>query len=347
MSASKIIINKPVIRDFRYVCIIGYGWSGSSACIDLLREFEGFKALEGEFRIAKDPYGLNDLENSLVHNWDFIRHDVAIRDFLNYCKMLSRKSNLFSKVGKNFSEKLNVDFMSESKLYIDKLTDMMYFGDTSVHRYNISAYKNFIMKIRSKIGRNNAKNMYFSRPSEDMFLEETRKYINKLFNQYAESNDANTIILDQAVSVTNILNNIRYFDDMKIIIIDRDPRDIYSNLVKSNVLIGADLYNQDSIYKYVKWHETIRKNIKTKVKGKEFSKVILKLNYEDLVYDYKQSVARIIDFLGGDIVHKNKYSYFNPESVRAKNNAGLWKTYRSQSAMSQIGKELKEYCYND
>ena len=53
-----------------FVSISGYGWTGSSACIDILHEFKGFGALKGEFRIAKDPYGLIDLENSLVHNWD-------------------------------------------------------------------------------------------------------------------------------------------------------------------------------------------------------------------------------------------------------------------------------------
>ena len=101
-----------------FVSVSGYGWTGSSACIDILKEFEGFGALQGEFRIAKDPYGLTNLEESLVHNWDSIRNDIAIKDFLNYCEMLSMDTGLFSKPGKGLANKLNIDFMSESKHYI-------------------------------------------------------------------------------------------------------------------------------------------------------------------------------------------------------------------------------------
>jgi len=229
-----------------YVCVSGYGWSGSSACIDILKEFNGFSAPNGEFRIAKDPHGIRDLEDSLVHNWDFIRHDVAIRDFLDYCSFLGRESGLLKKSGKGFSKKLNIDFMVESELYIEKLTSMNYIGNTSVHRYNLSAYKNFLTHVRGKFKKDNAKLMRIARPTESNFLDETKKYINNLFCNYAKYNQASTIILDQAISPTNINNTIKYFDRAKIIIIDRDPRDIYINMVKRKKLLGMDLSDTDS-----------------------------------------------------------------------------------------------------
>ncbi len=324
------------------ISVSGYGWSGSSACIDILKEFEGFEALEGEFRIAKDPYGLADLEESLVRNWDFIRHDVAIKDFLNYCKVLSRGTGLFRKVGKNFSNKLNIDFMLESEAYIANLADMSYFGDTSVYRYNIPAYSNFIMKLRSKLGKANGNYMHFARPNEDDFIKKTRSYINSLFKFYENCITTNTLILDQAIPTTNIINTSKYFENIKIIIIDRDPRDIYVNLVKNNVLIGADLKNCDSAKKYIKWHNTLRNN---KVCN-DNSQKILRLNFEDLVGDYEQSIDKIIRFLGGDLIHKNKYSFFNPNSLRAAGNVGLWKKYKDQVVMGEIHKELEMYCYN-
>ncbi len=325
------------------ISVSGYGWSGSSACIDILKEFEGFEALEGEFRIAKDPYGLADLEESLVRNWDFIRHDVAIKDFLNYCKVLSRGTGLFRKVGKNFSNKLNIDFMLESEAYIANLADMSYFGDTSVYRYNIPAYSNFIMKLRSKLGKANGNYMHFARPNEDDFIKKTRSYINSLFKFYENCITTNTLILDQAIPPTNIINTSKYFENIKIIIIDRDPRDIYVNLVKNNVLIGADLKNCDSAKKYIKWHNTLRNN---KVCN-DNSQKILRLNFEDLVGDYEQSIDKIIRFLGGDLIHKNKYSFFNPNSKRSKSNVGLWKNHTNQLVMEKISKELKDYCYFD
>ena len=97
-----------------FVSVVGYGWSGSSAYIELLKELNGISAFPGEFRIARDPYGLAYLEDSLVHNWDFIGHDIAIRNFIEYCEMLSRDTGIFKKAGKNFTQKLDVNFYSSN-----------------------------------------------------------------------------------------------------------------------------------------------------------------------------------------------------------------------------------------
>jgi len=325
-----------------YICVSGYGWTGSSACIDLLKEFKGFGALDGEFRIARDPYGLRDLEESLVHNWDFIRHDVAIRDFLNYCKVLSRETGLFSQVGRNFSNKLNIDFMSESKSYINKLTDMIYLGDTFIHRYNIPAHKNFFMKIRSKFGKNNAKPMYLSRPDKAEFIKETRKYINNLFSVYMDFKRINTLILDQSIPPTNINNTSQYFENIKIIIIDRDPRDIYVNMVRSQKLLGPELIKKDSVGKYIKWHKQLRH---TSIDDNyNCNKDVLRMNFEDLVLKYDDSIEKINFFIGNDAQHNDKGVYFLPEySVK---NIEIWKRYQDQSIMKEIGAELEEYCYN-
>ena len=325
-----------------YICVSGYGWSGSSACIDLLKEFEGFGALKGEFRIAKDPYGLIDLEDSLVHHWDFIRHDIAIRDFLAYCEVLSRETGLFSRVGKNFSKNLSIDFMSESKSYIEKLTVMTYLGDTSLHRFYISAYKNFFMKMRSKFGKSIAKPMYFSRPSEVEFVRETKNYINRLFQSYMDLEKINTLVLDQAIPITNIVGASKYFESVKMIIVDRDPRDIYANMVRGKGLLAPELSNKDSATKYIQWHKQLRR-ISVRDSGTDIDKYVLRLSFEDLVFKYDNSVEKIIKFLGCDAQHNNKNKIFIPES--SAKNIGLWKNYPDQSVMNRIGKELNSYCY--
>jgi hypothetical protein len=328
-----------------YICVSGYGWSGSSACVDLLKEFEGFGALQGEFRIAKDPYGLRDLEGSLVHNWDFIRHDVAIRDFLAFCKVLSRETGLFSKVGKNFANKLNIDFMLESKSYINRLTNMTYLGDTFVHRYNIPAYKNFIMKARSKLGKNNAKLMYFARPNEVDFIRETRDYIDSLFVNYMSIEKINTLVLDQAIPPTNIIGTSKYFKNIKIIIVDRDPRDIYVNMIRGRGLLGPELIKRDSVDKYIKWHKQLRRSSVSDRNNIDINKHVLRLNFEDLVLNYNDSILRIKDFLEIDMQHNQKLMHFDPSySIK---NIGLWREYKNQSIMHDIGSELKDYCCND
>jgi len=328
------------MKDLNYICVVGYGWSGSSACIDILKEFEGFTDVGGEFRIAKDPYGLLDLENSLVHNWDFIRNDIAIVDFIKYCEMLSRSTGLFKKSGKSFSDKLNIDFMRLVHDYIDSVISMTYYGDSSVHRYYLSSVKLFLLKVRSKFGKENAIKTYYSRISEDEFVLKTQIFLDSVFNNFINNNG--TVILDQPISPVNINNTIKYFKLSKVIVIDRDPRDIYSNLVKNKVLIGADLKNYDSVEKYVKWHNAMRTGYNEKADSL-FCSQILRLNFEDLVCNYEHSVSKIIDFLGGDVVHDKKRKYFNPDSDRAKSNVGLWRKYPDQSVMDEIKYKLDKY----
>ena len=330
------------VKSQNYICVSGYGWTGSSACIDILKEFKGFGALKGEFRIAKDPYGLSDLENSLVHNWDFMRNDVAIRDFLNYCEVLGRGTGLFKKTGKDLSRKLNIDFMAESRLYIDRLTDMTYSGDTLIHRYNISAYDNFCMKIKSKFGKNNGKFMYFSRPDSLNFIKETKLYIDNLFDSYMKINKINKVILDQTVPPTNIYNTSKYFENIKTIIIDRDPRDIYANMVRGKRLLGPELINHDSVEKYIIWHKQLRRISIKDVENS--SKNTLRLYFEDLIFKYDETIEKIIAFLGDGAQHNCKGKNFLPEL--SINNTGLWKGYKDQSIMKKIALELEDYCYN-
>ena len=261
--------------------------------------------------------------------------------------MLSRDNGIFKKAGKNFTKKLDVNFMELTKDFIDNLTDMSYIGDSSLHRYKISALKYFYMRIRTKYSEydyNNSTKMYLSRPSDKKFITESRKYINNLFSSYARQNGIDTIVLDQAISPTNIVKTSSYFENIKIIIVDRDPRDIYTNLAKRNVLFGADINKNNSSKKYIKWHLKLRElSINDVINNTKIP--ILRVNFEDLIYDYKNTIGKINDFVGNDKYHKYQYKNFNPESKYAKNNVGMWKKYSNQKVMAEILEELPEYCY--
>lgn len=333
------------MRNLNYIIVIGYSRSGSSACTDLLKEFQGFYSVEGEFRIAKDPYGLLDLENALVHNWDAMRNDIAIKDFFSYCDMLGRSSSLFTKTGKNFNNKLNVDVMKLAKDYVNSLVDITYRGNSAVHRYYLSAFKTFMLNVRSKFGGNNTIKTYLSKPSEEVFLKHTQQFIDNLFLNCFNKN--NTIILDQAISPNNIANTLKYFNSSKVIVMDRDPRDIYANLYKNGILIGADMDRSDSVDMYVKWHKILRENLQSEIASKNFSKNVLRLNYEDLVLDYSNSVDKVINFIGVDVVHKDQYKYFNPKGKKAKDSIRLRKDFSDQGVMNQIQDKLAQYCIKD
>jgi len=327
---------------FEFVSVSGYGKSGSGACIDLLKEFEYIDGLNNEFRIAKDPYGLIDLEFSLISDWEFIRHDRAIKDFLAYCQMLARDDGLFKKVGKGFSKKLNVDFLKESENYIERLTNFTYFGDTLLHRYRLSAIESFIQRIRSKIGLTNEAPMYFSSPNSEIFLVETQKYIKSLFEKYANENNLKKVLIDQSISPNNFNKSLRYFDSNKIIIIDRDPRDIFETMIREKRLLGADVKN--SLEKYITWHNTARQKFDNEKQKKLSNIQILELKFEDFFIDYENTISKLVEFLEIDFNHSQKGSKFNPELMA--DYVGIWKENKNHESMKKLCREFPNSCFH-
>jgi len=328
------------MNSFDFICVSGYGRSGSSACVDLLREFEYIDGPDKEFRIAKDPYGLLDLELSIVDNWEFIRHNAAINDFLEYCSMLSRSDGIFKRVGKNFSDILSVDLMKESLEYVSRINDFMYIGDTMLNRYKLNALQSLKQRIKSKAGLSNAVPMHFSRPSEDKFLVETKQYLRRIFENYAASKKINKIVLDQAISPTNINKALRYFDNARLIIVDRDPRDIYATMINNKMFLGV---SDNSVYKYIAWHHAVRKQTVQDSDSIFMQDKVLRLNFEDFFLHYERTIGEIKKFLNIEFSHKEKGIRFNCEDI--DKHVGIWKNVPQQDAMKKIGEELKKDCY--
>ena len=329
--------------DYKFIAVSGFGKSGSGACVDLLKEFDYIGGLDREFRMAKDPSGLIDLESSLISNWEFVRHNVAINDFVDYCRMLSRRDGLFKRTGKNFSTLLGVDFLKETEKYIDSIVDFTYYGDTLLHRYRLTAKYSFIQRMRSKFGLGNEIPMYFSRPSEDKFLFETIHYIKNLFDTYVQSNKLQMVVLDQAISPINISQGIKYFNYPKLIIVDRDPRDIYTTMVMEKRLLGADALHSITFEKYLTWHKSVRVQSEQDINNINLQEGILRLDFESFFLDYDNTLDKIKNFIGIDFVHKDKNLRFSPDTMH--NHVGIWKQLPDQYTISRIRDELSNSCF--
>ena len=330
------------MSSFDFVCVSGYGRSGSSACVDLLKEFEYIDGPDKEFRIAKDPYGLLDLELSVVDNWEFVRHSVAIDDFLKYCLMLSRNDGVLKKSGKNFSELLDVDFMKESIEYIDRISSFVYSGDTMLNRYHLNALQSFSKRLRSKFNLDNATPMYFARPFENKFLIETKRYLREVFKNYVSSKGIHKVVLDQAISPANIKKTLKYFDNAKLIIVDRDPRDIYTTMINQKMFLGV---GDNPVHRYITWHHAVRKQVSQDIDNTFMQDKVLRLNFEDFFLHYDRTIDQIKSFLNIDFNHKDKGSKFRPESI--DDHVGIWRGSPNKDAMLYIEKELGKYCFFD
>ena len=318
----------------KFIGVSGFGWSGSGAVVDLLREFDGYGALGLEFRLIKDPHGISDLESSLVNNWDVLRSNKAIDDFKWFCNVLNMKGSRFTRAGENLSKKLSVDFLLETDKYIDNLTDMKYKGNSLTFSYHLSKTYLFLKKLnRWKVNRE----MYFSKPTKEKFLLHTRTYLETIFNLFMKKNNIKTLILDQTISVTDIESSMKYFQDMKLIVVDRDPRDIYVDLVKMKALVGADSDINKRAERFVLWYKLIRERLYV-------NENVLFLNFEDIILNYDVEIKKIQLFLGLENKHIRKKQYLNPEV--SKKNIGQWKKFHNQDEIDYIYSKLKNKCYD-
>ena len=107
-------------RNIKFVAVSGYGWSGSSAVVNLLKEFRGYWECGGEMRLLREPYGIFDLEHALLEAWDLLNSDAAIKDFLWLTQRLNRSTSRWGGTGCGYGKLFGSSFWKETQKYVDE-----------------------------------------------------------------------------------------------------------------------------------------------------------------------------------------------------------------------------------
>jgi hypothetical protein len=234
--------------------------------------------------------------------------------------------------------------MKESIEYVNRINNFTYFGDTMLHRYRLNALQSFKQRLNSKLGISNAALMYFSRPTNESFLVETNRYLRRLFENYAANKNIQKVVLDQAISPTNINKTLKYFDNAKLIIVDRDPRDIYATMVNEKRFLGVDTLDTNLVHKYILWHSAVRAQSHNDINNINLDNKVLRINFESLFVDYDNTLNKIKNFLDIDFEHKDKGLKFSTDTMH--DHIGTWKYLSNQNDISQIENKLKDSCFN-
>jgi len=317
--------------------VAGFGYSGSGAVVDLLRELDNCYVFEKEFRLIKDPDGIIDLENALVKNWGELRSDIAIRRFIDLINIIGRKQKLFSEIGFNFNEDYNKKFFDCCEKYIDNLVDIEWKGDWPYHLHELSWIKLFMYRLKRRLRWKPDLNdtMYFSSPG-NRFYQLTRSFLNQLFLNVIDLQKHNTVVLDQALPPYNPEKYLKYFNNVKVIVIDRDPRDIFNEVSQFSSSPTSPVKN------FITYFKSQRDAVKRFPK----SNFILDIKFENLINNYETEVERVYKFIGvKSNNHKKKKQFFNPEN--SVKNVGIWRKRKDSKEIMLIEKELKEYLYQD
>lgn len=307
------------------IAVTGYYGTGSSAVIDLLSEVEGIKPALGiryEHTNLDCSGGLFDLEARLFHpNAGFYSRDIALNDFID--EMQKQYKNNFGWYG-SYKKKIGPRFIDSVNEFINSIsTTGGTKGLTHTIKRRFSPVK-VILQIGARIvlgkrwGSLGCKYVHDKNPqryltvSHDEFLTAAQKFVSEYFDMCQIG--TNDMIYDHLLTPEQCNVVSRYFDDdFRLIIVDRDPRDVYisDRYFWSTTKFGKQIMPMPrEINLFCSYWAAMHNRTSLYANNKN----ILIIQFEDLIYRYDETVDKILRFC--DISaerHINKKRVFNPE----------------------------------
>ena len=344
------------------VSVFGFYGSGSSAVIDFLREFDNVGiALDKNHKGVLRPYehfpfissgGLFECGTLLTNVNSIYNSDKIINNFYKCNKRLN--DNNFGSFG-SYKWLLGDKFMKATDEFLDDIGAKKTGSSTSEHKVKVRfslimcalqlaaliVYKRPVYKWGKKNVLDNEPT-YYAMPSRDRVYFAAKKFVNKYFEMCLQSNK-DVMIYDQLICPQHTSLIEQYFDDnFRAIAVERDPRDIFS-LSKyfwskpPYSISGAPLPTDiDEFCSYWKENMNYDRDIKN----------LLVVKFEDLVYNYRETTDKILDFIGLDKKnHLTPYKYFNPD-YSIKNTQSFLINENTSKEADEIANVLSEYIYN-
>lgn len=338
------------------ISVSGFGYCGTTAVVDILRSFSKEIDIteDIEYQILYFPDGISDLDYKL--NVSFNRYydcDVAITRFLDYCE----KYEFF--YPSSFHGKLR-DLAEE---YIDSLISMSWTSLWTYDRLNtphesVLRYRRYIQRIDKwnsrahfvnrilrkfgipKISIKANRECYKKRRiymsvCPDGFIEKTHLFLSATLEELASKQNAKYTLLRQFLPPGFPSRYYKYLPyPVKTIVVSRDPRDLYVLAKQKDVLFIP----HDNVENFIIWY---RENFKAECM--ENNPDVLRLQFEDLIFDYDNQVRIICEYLNLDVEQVTK-KWFNPDKSSANTRMFLSEK-KLESDIQVIEQKLPEYLY--
>ena len=330
----------------KILSVAGYGSTGSSAVVNFLEEFNTCHVMGGEFRLVQDPDGLEDLCCNLSNSWGWNRSDAYIRRFIKYTDIIGRRISPL-KYGEHLNKAFNFNFFKHRDKFIADIVDTAWTGHWFYHDYHERNYvevlvENFKRSLSWHFGfsrlwlRKNTKKstMYFVRSDKDVYSA-AREFLDGLFHELDIV--CEYLVFDQLMLPYHKEKFDPLFPGIKQIVVERDPRDVY---------LDAKDYNAypitDDIATFISFYETSRK-----INTVSNSDSTLLIKFEDLIYNYKVTTEKVINFLGLDVTdHTKQFTRFDTK-ISIKNTKTWLKpeNFKHIDDIHLLEDQLSEWCY--
>jgi hypothetical protein len=309
----------------RIVDLSGFMFSGKSALSDLLREFDRVfvPPVTEEFDLLRISGGLIDLKGA-VECWSPIRNHSAINRFERIVKKWATAPrfplNLF-KTGSSYGRrypKLSPSLES----FLEEIVVVEYETPWPYDDFEDGVWQTFKRKLLAKFGI--VKNRLYRLTSADVFYPAAQKFVCNVLSSEHDDSKIDTIVTHNALEPFNPDQNLILLGKgAQCIVIDRDPRDIYLNVISIAGGSGFDnefykrIAGATSVDLFISRYKLYRSMIKPSGKN------ILRIMFEDLIDNYETTKARVLDFLQIEqTAHVNQFKYFDPK--KSAKNVRLW-----------------------
>lgn len=338
------------------VDVTGFGWSGSGAVTDLLREY----------REVDSPVNIGDWEFTLLHSVDGVRDldyklnkkhcriydsDIAINRFLHLCRVLNdnkvfgyydlyhgkfyqyceeyiRELTQFSFKGRSFYyERVFANKYDGCIRFINRITGFLFNNRLSLKIFGSSFYNKLFVKRQHEM-----RVAY----NPDNFEKATKQFISLLLKA-VRSDERKVLITDQMLPADNPADYLCYFEEeVKCIIVKRDPRDLY--VLSKCIYSGNIPIPSHDVNVFIQYYKTI---IGT---NHVTDSRVMYVNFEDLIYRYEETVLKIQQFIKIE-EHADAHLHFKPEV--SINNTQLYTKYPYlKNDIMCIENELHDFLYN-
>lgn len=334
----------------KIVIPVSYMASGSSAVTDLLNEVSSYKVLNKNFEyiFLHTPHGLFDLEDKLLLGNNALRSDEALHSFYATMKLLYNNKRLWFA---GYKKKVSPRFLELCRDFIEDLITLKS-SDIFWHHQEIptpfTPFQRFFYKILHILSCRQVKvkkfmryeEMWLSYPTREEFYQKAKKFLSAFFQEMGLQH--HNIVLDQLLLPHNLWRFPNYFDDnVKVLLVERDVRDMFILNKYFFRLANAPVPYVYDAEVFVKEYLHIRSSERAFQHAN-----ILRLHFEDLVYHYEETVAKVFAFLDIDKkLHSKKKTRFIPE--KSSKNTQLFRQnplFKEEAEL--IAQKLPEYLYD-
>ncbi len=309
----------------KYIIVLGTTYSGSGAIFDYLNGRNDLynPLVDQEYPLPMLPNGLMTLEaisgkafDPAITEYALIQFKFIANQLINYWAKTTKDSDLKKKI-------------PHFKKAIDEFIKEISFGDFPMRlfwRALMETPEQFIFdRLKKRIGlkKKDPKSRLIV-SQKDLIIAAQTLHDNMF---YSGSNNR-PVLLDQGGSGWNPTESTKYFEDHKIILVTRDPRDQFAELKQYK--------KADSVDGFIEWFGEMQKRLKF-INDPN----ILIIKFEEFVLDNDKSTKKLCEHIS---ISPNIKSTYQPDL--SKKNIGKFSNLILQNEIEKIERDFKDYTFN-